>query len=113
VPGDAVNCHVGQLRLPQHFAQFCFAANIGSFGENHEHAAVPGFVPGRRWAAGEHFHADGHGIVELRSRCPFSQMRDGVFDQVAVGSEILQLVDGVVEAHHSGFTGWPHHGLRE
>ena len=101
------------MRLPQHFAQLCFAAGIGGFGENHQHAAAPGFFRGRLQAAGEHFHAHGHGIVELGAECPLSQLGDGVLDQVGVGREILQLVDRVVEAHNGGFAGWPHDGLRE
>ena len=40
-------------------------------------------------------------------------MGKGVLDPVAVRGEILQLVDGVVEAHSGGFSGWPHNGLRE
>ena len=40
-------------------------------------------------------------------------MCDGVLDQVAVGGEILQLIDSIVEAHDGGFATGPHHGLRE
>ena len=40
-------------------------------------------------------------------------MGNGVLDLVAIGGEILQLVDGVVEAHDGSFAGWPHYSLRE
>src|SRR6266478_6116844 len=58
-------------------------------------------------------HTNGHGIEKLRARGAFCKVCDGILDQVRVGSEILQLVDPVVESDHGGFAGWPHDGVRK
>ncbi len=74
---------------------------------------MAGLVGCGQRAVRKHFHGDGHGVVEFRAGRAWSQMSEAVFDQVCVGGEVLKLVYGVVEAHHGGFTGWPHDGLGE
>src|SRR6266853_3538602 len=41
---DAVNGDVSQLRLPQDLPELGFAARVGSFGKDHQHATAAGLI---------------------------------------------------------------------
>jgi hypothetical protein len=110
---DAIDGDAGALSFLEDFAQFCGAADVDGFGDDHEDAASWNLIGGRLRARAEHFDSGGHGVVEFRAVDAGGNLRDGAFDLVGAGSEILELVDLRVEGHDGGFAARSEDSLRE